>query len=127
MDRNWINRIILFFVLGMGLYHIIPSEFLIGRLIYYISLYGSITSFLFYLRYASLEKKDKRFYLYASFYSIGKMFYHLYVAIFKYRYFQLKMEYNFSILGIECELFISIFTGILLISLLLIKYNNRDG
>lgn len=115
------------FVLGMGLYHVIPSQFLIGRLIYYISLYGSITSFLFYLRHTSVDKKYRNFYLYASFYSIGKMFYHLYVAIFKYRYFELKLEYNFSILGMECELFISIFTALVFIILLLIKFNNRNG
>ena len=111
----------------MALYHIIPSEYLIGRFIYYISLYGVITALLFHLRYKSLEKKYKQYYLVASFYAIGKMAYHLWMVIAKYKYNVLKLEYNFDILGIECELFASIFTLITLITLVGFSLNNKYG
>lgn len=125
MDRKTINIIILFFVLGMGLYHMIPSEYLIGRLIYYISLYGSITGYLFHLRYNSPNNKFRKFYLYASFYSIGKMIYHLWVAITKYKYKLGLIEYEFYILGIKCELFAAIFSLIAFVTLILFLNNNE--
>jgi hypothetical protein len=155
MGRKGINIIILAFLFGMGLYHIIPSKFLIGRLIYYISLYGSITGFLFHLRYVSIEKKFKRYYLFASFYSIGKMIYHLWLCAIKYRYDKYVIdyeksildyqngiieynevlknydsiiaEYKFEILGIECGLFAAIFTAIVFLILILFEINNNGG
>lgn len=127
MDRKKVNIIILLFVLGMALYHIIPSQYLIGRFIYYISLYGSITGMLFHLRYISLEKKYRQFYLVASFYSIGKMLYHLWMVIAKYKYNVLKLEYDFDIFGIECELFATIFTFIAFLILVGFSLNNRYG
>lgn len=111
----------------MALYHMIPSEYLVGRFIYYISLYGSVTAFLFHLRHKSLEKKYKQYYLVASFYSIGKMCYHLWMVIAKYKYNVLKMQYDFDIFGIECELFASVFTGIALITLIGFSLNNKYG
>lgn len=155
MSRKVINRIVLLFVLGMGLYHIIPSQFLIGRFIYYISLYGIITFIFFHLRYISLENKYKNFYLFASFFSIGKMAYHLWISVSRYKYANIAieydealikyqnglinyedalleynkvlMEYKFEILGIECELFASIFTAISLIILIGFSLNNKYG
>lgn len=127
MDRKKVNIIILLFVFGMALYHIIPAKYLIGRFIYYISLYGSITGMLFHLRHKSLEKKYKQFYFVASFYSIGKMLYHLWMVIAKYKYNVLKLEYDFNIFGIECELFASIFTCIALLILIGFSLNNKYG
>ncbi len=142
------------FILGMGSYHIIPSEFLIGRLIYYICLYGAITGFLFYLRHNSKERKYRKFYLIASFYSIVKMMYHLWIGIMRHKYARYGIEYDkalidyqkglieyqevlskynlaiieykFTIFGIEFEMFAAIFSVIVFIILLSFKFNN-DG
>jgi len=136
----------------MGIYHVLPYEYLIGRLIFYICLYGSITCFLLHLRYNSLERKYKRYYLIASIFSIGKMIYHVWIAIVKFKYEKYLIDYegtiiqyqsglanydqvllkynkavlehNFNILGIECELFAAIFTGIIFLTLILLHLNN---
>lgn len=118
MRKKLLNNIIVGFILGMGIYHLIPSEYLIGRLIYYISLYGIITAFLFYFIKNEKDKKHKRYYLIASFYSIGKMGYHLYVAITKYK---------FNMLGLDSELAIGLFSILVFVILLLIKLNNKYG
>ena len=137
----------------MASYHIIPSKYLIGRLIYFISLYGVITAFLFHLRYISLEIKYKRFYFIAAIFSISKMTYHLWLAIFKYRYNEylleygkslteyqneridyekvlleynkILVEYNFKIFDIDCEVFAAVFSIILFIVLITFKFNNN--
>lgn len=140
-------------MLGMGVYHIIPYEYLIGRLVFYICLYGSIAGFLLYLRSNSIEIKYKRFYLTASIFSIVKMVYHLWVAITKYKHYtalnsykesiisyekalieyddllikynEAISDYSFKVIGIESELFAAIFTGIVFIILIALKINNK--
>lgn len=142
------------FVVGMGSYHIIPSQFLFGRLIYFISLYGLITGLLFHLRSNSLEKKHKQFYLIASLYSVSKMIYHLWISVTKYNYENYAIEYKkalieyqkglidyesvvmlynntvvehkFTIFGVECELIASIFSLVVFMILIMFKINN-DG
>lgn len=111
-----LNNIILAFIFCMGLYHIIPREFLFGRLIYYFSLYGFITYILLYFRSITSHKKYKRFYLIASIYSISKLFYHLFIAIFKYK---------FMILYLDSELFAAIYSGLIVFILVLFKLNNK--